>query len=182
MPIEGSIIDIESTHYDATQGELFTVGFLSKNGFTIFQRADSPESSFKNWVSGQMMLFPKPWFAFNKKCEEGFCGKTITNELQIGNEATYIALRNENLLDHYNLLCDPLFGEEAPDFWQAWKKTGNPLFLSKIIRHNYCCLAKEFYLKLKRVDNLKVDEIKPLLTSGFIEKSYIRPILNIRYK
>ncbi len=180
FPIQGAIIDIESTHYDATQGELFTVGFLSKNGFTIFQRLDSTEKNFKNWVTDQMPNFSEPWFAFNKKCEEGFCGKNIAEELQaLERESTYGALLNEKLLDHYNLLNDPLFNEEIPSFWDAWKKTGNPIFLSKIVRHNYCCLAKEYYLKLKRVDHLEPSQIQPLLTSPVIEKKYIRPALNI---
>jgi hypothetical protein len=179
LPLQGAIIDIEATHYDASQGELFTVGFLSKNGFTIFQRADSTEIAFKEWVTEQMPDFAQPWFAFNKKCEEGFCGKNVTNELQLEQESAYIALVKEKLLDHYNLLNDPLFNEEVPAFWQAWKQTGNALFLSKIVRHNYCCLAKEYYLKQKRIDNLQLSQIQPLLTSAVIEKKYIRPALNI---
>jgi hypothetical protein len=180
LPIQGSIIDVESTHYDAMQGELFTVGFLSKNGFTIFQRVDSTEEAFKKWVTEQMPNFSEPWFAFNKKCEEGFCGKNVTNELQaLERESTYGALKNERLLNHYNLLNDPLFNEEVPVFWEAWKKTGNPLFISKIVRHNYCCLAKEYYLKLKRFDKLELSQIEQLLTSAVIEKKYIRPVLGI---
>ena len=98
--------------------------------------------------------FAEPWFAFCKQCEEGFCGKSVSKELQFGQESSYGALKDENLLEHYNLLNDPLFNEEIPIFWEAWKKTGNALFISKIVRHNYCCLAKEYYLKLKRFDNL----------------------------
>jgi hypothetical protein len=180
LPFQGSIVDIEATHYDASQGELFTVGFLSKNGFTIFQRADSTERAFKKWVTEETPNFAEPWFAFNKKCEEGFCGRSIANDLQLREkEATYSALLNENLLDHYNSLCDPLFNDETPLFWETWKKTGNPVFLSKIVRHNYCCLAKEYYLKLKRVEKLDSADIRRFLSSAAIEKKYIRPALNI---
>lgn len=98
LPIQGSIVDIEATHYDATQGELLTVGFLSDNGFTIFQRTNSTEKEFKKWVAEEMPVFVEPWFAFNKKCEEGFCGKEIVNELQLEHESAYIALLNEKLL------------------------------------------------------------------------------------
>jgi len=41
----GSIIDIESTHYDAVAGELITAGFLSEDGFTIIQRVESNSES-----------------------------------------------------------------------------------------------------------------------------------------
>jgi len=179
LSIQGSIVDIEATHYDASQGELFTVGFLSKSGFTIFQRADSTENAFKKWIAEQMPNFAEPWFAFNKKCEEGFCGRSVAKDLQLGEESAYGALKDEQLLDHYNLLNDPLFNEEIPIFWETWKKTGNALFLSKIVRHNYCCLAKEYYLKLRRIDNLETRDISPLITSAVIEKKYIRPALNI---
>jgi hypothetical protein len=179
LPLQGSIIDIESTHYDPSKGELFTIGFLSSNGFTIFQRANSNEKIFKNWVEQEMLDFPKPWFAFNKKCEEGFCGKSISHELQLEHESAYSALLSENLLKHYDLLSDPLFNEEVPIFWEMWKETGNPLLLSKIIRHNYCCLAKEYYLKLKRVDKVDPKNLQPLLNSAAIEKKYIRPALAI---
>jgi hypothetical protein len=179
LPIQGSIIDVEATHFDASKGELFTVGFLSRNGFTIFQRVDSAEKAFKKWVSEEMSSFAEPWFAFNKQCEEGFCGRAITEELQVGEESAYGALKNEKLLDHYNTLNDPLFNEEIPLFWEAWRKTGIALFLSKIVRHNYCCLAKEYYLKLRRIDKLEPENIPQLLISAVIEKKYIRPVLNI---
>lgn len=178
-PMKGSIIDVESTHYDATKGELITAGFLSKNGFTILQRVKSSEADFKAYAINEMEAFGRPLYAFKKDCEEGFCGNTIDCDLQVGQEATYIALKNEGLLEHYNSLCDPLFNEEIPEYWNTWKSTKNPLFLSKIMRHNYCCLAKEYYLKLKRVDKVKPSEIKPFLSSAAIEKKYIWPPLNI---
>jgi hypothetical protein len=179
MPMNGSIMDIESTHYDATKGELITVGFLSENGFTIFQRVESREPDFKAYAMNEMKAFDRPFYAFNKKCEEGFCGSIIDHDLQIGQEATYIALKNEGLLSHYNSLCDPLFNEEIPEYWNTWKITKNPLFLSKIVRHNYCCLAKEYYLKLKRVDKIEPNEIKPFISSAAIEKKCIWTPLNV---
>jgi hypothetical protein len=178
-PLEGSIVDIESTHYDATKGELITAGFLSKNGFTILQRVKSSEADFKVYVVDTMDAFGRPFYAFQKDCEEGFCGNTIDCDLQVGREAAYIALKNEELLEHYNSLCDPLFNEEIPEFWKAWKETKNPLFLSKIVRHNYCCLAKEYYLKLKRVDRIEPSQIKRFLSSAALEKKCIWPSLNI---
>lgn len=178
-PMNGSIMDIESTHYDATKGELITAGFLSKNGFTILQRVQSSEAEFKAYMVNEMKELDRPFYAFNKSCEEGFCGSTIDRDLQIGQEATYIALRNEGLLDHYNLLCDPLFNEEIPEYWNTWIITKNPLFLSKIVRHNYCCLAKEYYLKLKRVDKIEPNKIKPFISSAAIEKKCIWPPLNV---
>ena len=177
--MKGSIMDIESTHYDATKGELITVGFLSKNGFTILQRVKSSEADFKAYAAKEMEAFGRPLYAFNKDCEEGFCGNTIDCDLQVGQEATYIALKNEGLLEHYNSLCDPLFNEEIPEYWNTWKITKNPLFLSKIMRHNYCCLAKEYYLKLKRVDKVKPSEIRPFLSSAAIEKIYLWPLLKL---
>lgn len=178
-PMKGSIMDIESTHYDATKGELITAGFFSKNGFTILQRVKSSEADFKAYAVNEMEAFGRPLYAFKKECEEGFCGNTIDCDLQVGHEATYIALKNEGLLEHYNLLCDPLFNEEIPEFWKAWKITKNPLFLSKIVRHNYCCLAKEYYLKLRRVEKVEPSEITQFLSSAAIEKIYIRPSLSV---
>ena len=178
-PMKGSIVDIESTHYDAMKGELITAGFLSKNGFTILQRVKSSEANFKVYVANEMEAFERPLYAFKKECEEGFCGNTIDCDLQIGQEATYIALKNEGLLEHYNSLCDPLFNEEIPEFWKTWKKTKNPLFLSKIMRHNYCCLAKEYYLKLKRVDGIEPSQIRRFISSAAIEKKYIWSPLGI---
>jgi hypothetical protein len=178
-PMKGSIMDIESTHYDATKGELITVGFLSKNGFTILQRVKSSEADFKAYAVNEMEAFDRPLYAFNKDCEEGFCGNTIDCDLQVDQEATYIALRNEGLLDHYNSLCDPLFSEEIPEYWKIWKITKNPILLSKIMRHNYCCLAKEYYLKLKRVDRIEPSQIRRFISSAAIEKKYIWPPLDI---
>jgi len=180
IPMKGSIIDVESTHYDATKGELITAGFLSKNGFTILQRVKSSEADFKTYVVDEMEAFERPFYAFKKDCEEGFCSNiTIDCDLQVGQEATFIALRNEELLDHYNLLCDPLFNEEIPEYWKIWKITKNPILLSKIVRHNYCCLAKEYYLKLKRVDRIEPSQIKRFISSAALEKKCISPPLNI---
>jgi len=175
----GSIIDIESTHYDAVAGELITAGFLSEDGFTIIQRVESSDTDFRVSVDKAMTTFKEPMYAFNKKCEEGFCRRRISHDLQLKGEATYIALVDEGLLDLYNSLCDPLFNEEIPHFWGTWSATKNPLFLSKIVRHNYCCLAKEYYLKLKRIDRLQNTNIIPFLSSAPIEKKYIRPALNL---
>jgi hypothetical protein len=124
----------------------------------------------------------RPSYAFNKKCEEGFCGKCIDFDLQGEAEAAFFALKDEGLVEHCNSLCDPLFNEEIPEFWSLWKNTRNPLLLSKIVRHNYCCLAKEYYLKLRRMDKIDPKEIRPFLSSAAIERIYIRPALDINPK
>jgi hypothetical protein len=173
----GTIVDFESTHFDAKQGELITAGFLSGKGFTIIQRVNLNELDFKNNITQEMASLKEPLFAYKKECEEGFCGKSITYDLQNEREAAFVALKNEGLLEHYNSLCDPLFNEEIPRFWKLWKETGNPLLLSKIMRHNYCCLAKEYYLKLKRIDKIEPDGIIPFISSAAIEKRYFRPAL-----
>jgi hypothetical protein len=178
-PMKGSIMDVESTHYDATKGELITAGFLSKNGFTILQRVKLSEADFKAYAVNEMEAFGRPLYAFNKDCEEGFCGNTIDCDLQIGEEAAYMALKNEGLLEHYNSLCDPLFSEEVPEYWKIWKITKNPILLSKIMRHNYCCLAKEYYLKLKRVDRIEPSQIRRFISSAAIEKKYFWAPLNV---
>ncbi len=99
----------------------------------------------------------------------------VDKELQRNKrEAAFGALLDERLLNHYGLLCDPLFNEEIHRFWNLWKSTKDMIPLSKIIRHNYCCLAKEYYLKLKRIDGLDVSEITALPSSAQIEKNYIR--------
>jgi hypothetical protein len=36
LPLDGTIIDFETTHYDVTKGELITAGFLVKSGVLIF--------------------------------------------------------------------------------------------------------------------------------------------------
>ena len=183
LPLDGTIIDFESTHYDAQKGELITAGFLSKDGFTIFQRVKSNDAYFRDQMINEILILEKPWYAFNKRCEEGFCRFDIECDLQENTETTYEsaygALKNSGLLNHYNSLCDPLFNNEVPRFWDLWKLTKDPLLLSKIVRHNYCCLAKEYYLKLRRTDNLSLDEIKPFLSSAPIEKIYIQKQLGI---
>jgi len=179
IPMTGSIVDFESTHYDVTKGELITAGFLSRDGFTILQRVESNDTEFKTSVAEEMNTLTRPSYAFNKKFEEGFCGKSIDCDLQLEEESAYSALKDEGLLEHYNSLCDPLFNEEIPEFWKEWKNTKNRLLLSKIVRHNYCCLAKEYYLKLKRIDKSESSRIVPFLSSAPIEKKYIRPSLNI---
>jgi hypothetical protein len=172
LPLEGTIIDFETTHWDSKMGELVTSGFLTKDGFKIIQRYNSDNKAFKKATIKEMESLPKPWYAFNKKFEEDFCGLEMTCDLQNGRESAYRALKDSGLLDHYNLLCDPLFNNEVPTFWNLWKKTKEPLLLSKIVRHNFCCLSKEYYLKLLRVDNLSLEEIKPLFNSAQMEKMY----------
>jgi len=173
LPLNGTIIDFETTHWDAKKGEIITAGFLTKNGFKIIQRLESSEDEFKKTITDEMKSMTQPWYAFNKRCEEGFCGFDIECDLQEDKESAYIALKNSGLLNHYNSLCDPLFNYEVPRFWDLWKITKDPLLLSKIVRHNYCCLAKEYYLKLKKIDNVSLDEINPFLSSAPIEKLYI---------
>ena len=177
LPLNGTIIDFESTHWDAKKGEIITAGFLTENGFEIIQRLNSDADEFKKTITNDMTSMTKPWYAFNKRCEEGFCGFDIECDLQENTESSYEsaygALKNAGLLNHYNSLCDPLFNYEVPRFWDLWKITKDPLLLSKIVRHNYCCLAKEYYLKVKRMDNLALEEIRPFLSSAPIEKLYI---------
>lgn len=178
LELDGTIIDFESTHWDARMGEIITAGFLSQSGFMILQRLESTEDKFKKRVIEEMKTEKKPWYAFNKKVEEGFCGLEVDYDLQENRESTYIALKDSGLLEHYNSLCDPLFNDEIRRFWDAWKSTKDILFLSKIVRHNYCCLAKEYYLKLKKIDKLDLNMIKPFLSSAPIEKLYIRKQLD----
>jgi hypothetical protein len=174
LNLNGTIIDLETTHWNAEMGEIITAGFLSQSGFIILQRLESDEDDFKKRVIKEMKTAKKPWYAFNKECEETFSGLKVDCDLQDDREAAYIALRDEGLLEYYNSLCDPLFNEEIPRFWDAWKSTKEILLISKIVRHNYCCLAKEYYLKLKRMDKLDLNMIKPFLSSAAIEKLYIR--------
>jgi hypothetical protein len=178
MRVQGTIVDFEGTHFNADKGELVTAGFLSNDGFTIVQRCNLAESEFKATIIDRMQRCEKPWYAYHKQCEEGFSGLTIERELQDGRESTYTALRRYGLLEHYNALCDPLFNEEIPAFWDVWTNTRNLLFLSKIVRHNYCCLAKEYYLKLRKEDTCTLDDIPRLRSSAPIEKNYIRPLLH----
>lgn len=173
--LKGTIIDFETTHWDAKKGELLTAGFLSKDGAMILQRFESSEDVFKRKVVEEIQTKERPWFAFNKEFEEAFLPIRIDKELQQNDgEAAFGALIDEGLLNHYGLLCDPLFNEEIPRFWNLWKTTKDMILLSKIIRHNYCCLAKEYYLKLKRIDKLDVTKINLLPSSAQIEKRCIR--------
>jgi len=174
LDLDGTIIDFETTHYDARIGELITAGFLSQNGFIILQRLESTKDDFEKKVIQEMKTKKKPWYAFVKNCEESFCGLEVDCDLQDNRESAYIALKDAGLLEYYNSLCDPLFNEEISEFWDAWKLTKNLIFVSKIVRHNYCCLAKEYYLKLRRRDKLDLNMIGPFLSSAPIEKLYIR--------
>lgn len=180
FPLDGTIIDFETTHWDAKKGELITVGFLSQGGILILQRLEMPEDEFKKRAIEEIQTKKKPWYAFNKEFEEKFLPILIHNELQQRErESAFGALLEEGLLDHYSLLSDPLFNEEMKRFWDAWKSTNDMVFVSKIVRHNYCCLAKEYYLKLKRVDKLGVSEINRFPSSAQIEKRFIRRQLGL---
>jgi hypothetical protein len=177
--LEGTIIDFETTHWVVEKGELITAGFLSKEGILILQRLELTENEFKKKVIEEIQTKRRPWYAFNKEFEEKFLPITMDKELQQNErESAFGALLDEGLLDHYDLLCDPLFNEEIHRFWNAWKSTKDMVFVSKIVRHNYCCLAKEYYLKLKRIDKLDMNQIKPLPSSAQIEKRYVRKQLD----
>jgi hypothetical protein len=176
--VQGTIVDFEGTHFDAAKGELVTAGFLTNDGFTIVQRCNLTASEFTATIVDRMQRCEKPWYAYHKQCEEGFSGLAIERELQDGRESTYAALRRYGLLERYNALCDPLFNEEIPAFWDVWTATQNRLFLSKIVRHNYCCLAKEYYLKRRKEDACTLDDLTRLRSSAPIEKNYIRPLLH----
>lgn len=176
---KGTIIDIESTHWDSKKGEMITAGFMSRNQVRIFQRLKLTESEFRRIVIKEFEKEERPCYAFHKEIEENFLQISIENELQQNKESAFGALVDAGLLDHYNSLCDPLFNEEIPLFWDIWNKTCDRVFLSKIVRHNYCCLAKEYYLKLKRIDSINLPEIAVLPSSAQIEKRYIRPQLGV---
>lgn len=178
--LEGTILDFETTHWDVKKGELITAGFLSNDGVVVLQRLGLTEDEFKKRVIEEIQTKRRPWYAFNKEFEEKFLPIMTDQELQKHErESAFGALLDEGLLDHYGLLCDPLFSEEVCRFWDAWKSTQDMVFVSKIVRHNYCCLAKEYYLKLKRVDKVEPTEIKPFLSSAAIEKKYLWPPLSI---
>lgn len=177
--LNGTIIDVETTHFDASKGELLTVGFLSKEGILVFQRFNSTEDGFKKAVIKEIGNLVRPLYAFNKKMEENFLPIEIDRDLQVQHEAAFGALLSEGLLDHYNLLSDPCFNDEIPQFWDAWIATKNPLFLSKIVRHNCCCLTKEYYIKQKRVDEIQANKIQMLPCSAQLEKRFIQPQLGI---
>jgi hypothetical protein len=178
--LEGTVIDFETTHWDAKKGELITAGFLSKEGIVILQRLKLPEKEFKRRAVEEIQKKRRPWYAFNKEFEEKFLPIVTDKELQQNElESAFGALLEEGLLDNYSLLSDPLFNEEICRFWDAWKSTEDMLFVSKIIRHNYCCLAKEYYLKRKRVDKLDVSKIERLPSSAQVEKRYIRKQLDL---
>ena len=173
--LEGTIIDFETTHWDVKRGELITAGLLSKEGIVILQRLELTENEFKRRVIQEIQTKRRPWHAFNKEFEEKFLPIAIDNELQQRElESAFGALLEENLLHHYNLLCDPLFNDEIGRFWNVWKSTKDMISISKIVRHNYCCLAKEYYLKLKRTDKINVNEIEIFPSSAQVEKKYIR--------
>lgn len=171
----GTIIDTETTHWNVEKGELVTAGFFSQGTITILQRLELTENEFRKRVIEEIQTENRPWYGFNKEFEEKFLLIRMDEELQKHNrESAFGALLEEGLLNHYNLLCDPLFNEEIKRFWEAWKSTKDMVFVSKIVRHNYCCLAKEYYLKLKRIDKLSSSEIKQLPSSAQIEKVHIR--------
>ncbi len=79
LPLDGTIIDFETTHYDVTKGELITAGFLVKSGVLIFQRLELIESEFKEMVVKKMKSMAKPWYAVNKKFEESFIQLSLEN-------------------------------------------------------------------------------------------------------
>jgi hypothetical protein len=181
--LDGTIVDFETTHWDVNKGELITAGFLSIEGIVILQRLELTENEFKKTIIGEIQTKKRPWYAFNKEFEEKFLPMIADKELQqYERESAFGALREEGLLDHYCLLCDPLFNEEIPRFWDAWKSTRDMVFVSKIVRHNYCCLAKEYYLKQKRIDKLHVNEIEMFPSSAQIEKTHIRNQLDFYVK
>ena len=75
------------------------------------------ENEFKKSVIEEIQTKKRPWYAFNKEFEEKFLQISVDNELQQKErESAFGALLEEGLLDNYNLLCDPLFNEEIPNF------------------------------------------------------------------
>ncbi|NHJ32080.1 MAG: hypothetical protein FK732_04390 [Asgard group archaeon] len=171
--LEGTIVDFETTHWDVEKGELITAGYFSQNGFVIIQRLESTEEEFRKNIIEEMKNQEKPYYVSNKDFEESFCQLPLEKELQQRErESAFGALLEERLLGYYNLLCDPLFNEEVPRFWDVWKAIKDMVLVSKIIRHNYCCLCKEYYLKLKREDELEVNKINRFRSSALIEKNY----------
>jgi hypothetical protein len=177
--LEGTIIDIETTQLDAEKGELITAGLLTSEGMTILQRLEATEANFKKAVAKELKAAKKPWYAFKKDMEEQFLSVKIENDLQLGTEASFGSLLRGGLLDHYNALCDPCFSDEIPQFWDAWNATKNLLFISKIVRHNCCCLAKEYYLKQKWQDKIGPKKIERLPCSAQLEKKQIRKQIGI---
>lgn len=168
----GSIVDVETTDLLPSTGELVTVGVLSGDGIRIFQRTGGLEEFTKSLPEG---IFESPLYAFNRSFEERFLEVKVNCDLQNGFESGFAALKGEGLLSLYNRLNDPLINREIPSYWEAYWTLRNPIFLRKIVRHNYCCLCKEYYLKVRRVDGVKVSEIKPFISSAIFEAKWIRP-------
>ena len=175
--IKGCVVDVETTGLTSSTGELVTCGVLRDSGLSIIQRTEESSKEFLEFVRAELVNLERPLYAFNKSFEEGFCHVPISCNLQLYEESTYYALKRDGLLSLYNLLGDPLRGAEVPVFWSAYMPLHEPIFLSKIIRHNYCCLVKEYYLKLVRFDGVDVEQIEPMLNSQLIEAKWIFPKL-----
>ena len=171
--IKGCVVDVETTGLTARIGELITCGILRDSGLSVIQRTEESNSEFTKYVNVTLAELERPLYAFNKAFEEGFCHVPISCNLQFYEESTYYALKRDGLLSLYNLLGDPLRGAEVPVFWSAYMSLHEPIFLSKIIRHNYCCLVKEYYLKLVRFDGVDVGQVEPLINSAIIEAKWI---------
>jgi len=174
----GSIVDVETTDILPEHAEMVTFGYLSGNRLGVFQRTGGL-SEFERSVKDFTKSLDTPLYAFSRGFEESFLDVKVNVDLQNGLESSFAALKTEGLVSLYNRLNDPLINNEVPSYWEAYKTLRNPVFLSKIVRHNYCCLCKEYYLKLRRIDGLKVSEIRSFVSSAIFEAKWIKPKLDV---
>jgi len=142
--LKGTVLDTETTGLPNENAEVITLGIVTENQLSIFQRTNEDRQPIE-WPRFLKDL-QRPFYAFNKQFEERMLRITVDRELQLEKyEKKKEAIRIAGLTDPFN--GD---GVHAPRAWQLYLQSGDPIHLGHIMDHNEADLIQEVCLAIAR--------------------------------
>lgn len=163
LSLQGTIIDIETTALDPSDGELITFGVFYNDLIIVFQRTDTSEAGrelFEKYLSNWTDFCPKPYYAYNKGFEEKWLNTKIQYDLMAKWKEGAEKIKTENgtlkwpRLNELVSFPHKYYGIEEIDgrgvllLWKEYVLTGDKEKLNAIINHNLNNLASSACLCL----------------------------------
>lgn len=154
---KGVVVDIETTGLTAND-EIITLGFVSGNTISIFQRKSLNAKPFYSKIKEVLLGISKPLYAYNSRFEEKF----FKRELEVEIEVIDLMEPWRNIAEKHKmkwpkldeLVTEPeiyfnitrISSKHMPTLWRGYLSSGENTFLELIMKHNSSDLLRELYL------------------------------------
>ena len=161
LSVNGTIVDVETTSINPSDGDIVTCGFFSSNKISIFQRIDPSEEGKRkfftvlyNWGN----FYSRPFYAYNKKFEERWLQTNFDHDLmgkwrseaeressKTGKFKKWPKVSELISLPHNYYGLSDIDGKDVPEIWKAFcnSEEKDIKMLDRIIMHNLNDLIRE---------------------------------------